>query len=93
VVFNDRDVTADVTAVIPGELSEEEKEKIIQVPKNNAVRTDETTASKPQLENTSGKSDDPEAQNTVPFPSVPEVLDVIPSKSTETTTDDEPQSG
>src|ERR1700723_2021072 len=36
VVFNDADINTDTTTVIPGELSEGEKEKIIQIPENNS---------------------------------------------------------
>ena len=75
-------MTADATAVIAGDSSEGEKEKIIQNPKNTTKCTEddpiENTSSKPHLENNTDSSVDPEAQNTVPFPSAPETSDAVP---------------
>jgi hypothetical protein len=93
VIFNDGDVTADVTTVIPGDLSEGEKEKIIQVPKNNTTHSNENTPNDHQPEEIPSEPPDSEAQNTVPFLTPPEVPDPIPSKPTGTTPDDELQLG
>ena len=97
VVFNDGYVTADATAVIPGDLSEGEKEKIIQIPKNNTKCTKEdpikNTSSEPHLENNTNLSVDPEAQNTVHFLSTPENSDAILQDPIEDEPDDEPGLG
>ena len=92
-VFNDGDVTVKVTTVIPSDSSEGEKGKIIQVPKNNTTHSDENTTDDHQLEEISSEPPDSEAQNTVPFPTPPEVPDPILSKPTGTAPDDEPNLG
>src|SRR6202040_839207 len=68
VVFNDADINTDTTTVIPGELSEGEKEKIIQIPENNS----EHNVSENQPENRSEAPAEPDTKNTVLFPSAPE---------------------
>src|SRR5882762_4938951 len=80
VVFNDSDVTTDTTAVIPGDLSEGEKEKIIQVPETNTNRTEEDAAENAANPDniSSNSAPDSEEQNSVPFPSPPEASDAIP---------------
>ena len=93
VIFNDADITADPTTVIPGELSEGEKEKIIQVPENNSSQPREPDIIKNQSENRSEAPAEPDTQNTVPFPSVPEVSDPIPADPIEDVPDDEPKLG
>ena len=67
-----------VTTVIPSELSEGEEE-IIQIPINNSERN----PSKNQLKIQTEASTDSKTQNLVPFPSVPEILDPIPSEPIE----------
>lgn len=84
VIFNDGDVTADATAVIPGDLSEGEKEKIIQMPENNRRRTEDDVikdaASEPHIEINPNPSVDPEPQNTIPFPSAPDLSNAMPQE-------------
>ena len=97
VVFHDGDVTVDATAVIPGNSSEGEKEKIIQNPENTIKCTEDdpikNTSSEPHLENNTNLSLDPEAQNTVPFPSTPETSDAISQDPIEDKPDEEPGLG
>ena len=95
VVFNDGDVTGDATAVIPGNLSEGEKEKIIQNPENNTTEDDpiKNTSSEPHLENNTNLSVDPEAQNTVPFLSTPETSDAVLQDPIEDEPNDKPGLG
>ena len=97
VVFHDGDVTVDDTAVIPGNSSEGEKEKIIQNPENTIKCTEDdpikNTSSEPHLENNTNLSLDPEAQNTVPFPSTPETSDAISQDPIEDEPDEEPGLG
>jgi hypothetical protein len=57
------------TTVIPGELSEGEKEKIIQISENNFM----CNVSKNQPKIHSEASANSEAQNSVLFPSAPEI--------------------
>jgi len=74
-------MTMDTTAVIPGDLSEGEKEKIIQVPKTNRTEEDvtENAANDPIPENNgSNSAPDSEEQNSVPFPSLPGASDAMP---------------
>ena len=83
VIFNDSDVTTDTTAVIPGDSSEGEKEKVIQVPETNISRTEEDAAANPANEPnpdniSSDSAPDSEEHNSVPFPSPPEASDAIP---------------
>ena len=96
-MFNDGDVSADATAVIPSDSSEGEKEKIIQNTENNTKRTEDdpikNTSSEPHLENNTDSSVDPEAQNTVPFPFTPETSDAVPQDPIEDEPDDEPVLG
>jgi hypothetical protein len=47
VVFNDSDATVNATAVIPSDLSEGEKEKIIQILKNNTRHTEANVIENP----------------------------------------------
>ena len=86
-------MTVDATAVIAGDSSEGEKEKIIQNPENNTKCTEEdpikNTSSEPHLENNTNLSVDPEAQNTVPFLSTPENSDAILQDPIEDEPDDE----
>jgi hypothetical protein len=89
VVFNDANINVDMTTIIPGELSEGEKEKIIQIPENNS----ECNISKNQPEINSKASADPEVQNLVPFPSMSEIPDRIPSDPIEVAPNDELQLG
>jgi len=89
VVFNDADINADATTIIPGELSEGEKEKIIQIPENNSERN--PSENQPEIQTEA--STDSETQNSVPFPSAPEIPDPIPSDPIEEASDDEPQLG
>ena len=97
VVFNDGDVTVDATTVIPGDLSEGEKEKIIQMPENNRRCTEDNVikdvTSELHIENNTNLSVDPEAQNTVPFPSAPETSDAILQDPIEDEPDNEPGLG
>ena len=93
VVFNDGDVTVDATAVIPGDLSEGEKDKIIQVPENNTNQIDENAVDEPQPRNTSGAQANSEDQNTVPFPSAPEISDALPSNDVAEDPIEEPKLG
>jgi hypothetical protein len=83
VVFNDSDMTTDATTVIPGDLSEGKKEKVIQVPEMNISRTEEdatkNTVNKLNPENNSSDSaPDSKEQNSIPFPSPPEAPDAMP---------------
>ena len=83
VVFNDSNVTTDAMAVIPGDLAEGGREKIIHVPEMNSSRTKEdateNTANEPNpANNSSDSAPDSEEQNSVPFPSAPEAFDAIP---------------
>ena len=83
VVFNDSDVTTDATAVIPGDLSGGEKEKVIQLPEMNTSHTEddisENLTNEPNPGNISSNSaPDSEEQNSVPFPSLPEASDAMP---------------
>jgi len=79
VAFNHGDVTVDATAVIPSDLSEGEKDEIIQVPENNTNQVDENTVNEPQPRNTSRAQVNSGDQNTVPLPSAPEISDALPS--------------
>ena len=83
VIFNDSDVMTDTTAVIPGDLSEGEKEKVIQVPETNTTHAEEDAtenpANEPNPDNISSNSaPDSEEHNSVPFPSPPEASDALP---------------
>jgi len=51
VIFNDSDVMTDTTAVIPGDLSEGEKEKVIQVPETNTTHAEEDATENTPLMN------------------------------------------
>jgi hypothetical protein len=83
------DINVDATTIIPGELSEGEKEKIIQIPENNS----ECNPSKNQPEIQTEASTDSETQNSVPFPSAPEIPNPIPSDPIEEASNDELQLG
>jgi hypothetical protein len=89
VVFNNADINADATTFIPGELSEGEKEKIIEIPENNS----ECNLSENQPEIQTEASTDSEAQNSIPFPLAPEIPDPIPEDPIEKASNDEPQCG
>ena len=87
----------DATAVILSDLSEGEKEKIIQNPENTTKCTRDdpikNTSSEPHLENNTNSSVDHDAQNTVPFLSTPEISDAILQDPIEDEPDDEPELG
>jgi hypothetical protein len=90
VVFNDSDMTMDTTTIISSDLSEGEKDKIIQVLVTSTSCTEEGTT-----ENTTNdlipknkglnSTLDSEEQNSVPFPSAPapEVSDATPQDPVE----------
>lgn len=83
VVFNNGDMTMDTTAIIPGDLSEGEKEKVIQVPETKISHTKEDAtenpANKPDPDDiSSNSSPDTEEHNSIPFPSPPETSDAMP---------------
>ena len=77
VVFNDSDATVNATAVIPSDLSEGEKEKIIQILKNNTRHTEanviENPPNKCHIENNFNPSVDPKPQTTIPLPYAPDI--------------------
>src|ERR1700749_3800812 len=79
----DSDVTMDATAVIPGDLSKGEKEKVIQVPNTNISHTKEDVtenpANEPNPDNISSNSaPDSEEHNSIPLPSLPEASNAMP---------------
>ena len=80
IVFNENDVFSTMDyATIPGDvLVEGENEKIIQHPRNNAKnieKPDIQEASDPQLKHEPvNKHHHPQSSNSVPFPSIPEIV-------------------
>jgi hypothetical protein len=83
----------ETTTIIPGELSEGEKEKIIQVPENNTTTANKDVVMESEPENDTNKPVDSESQNTVPFPSASETSDLVPSDDTDEAPDEEPKLG
>jgi len=63
----------------PISITEGEKDEIIKVPENNTNQVDGNAVNEPQPRNTSRAQANSEDQNTVPFPSTPEISDALPS--------------
>ena len=89
VVFNDDDILGE-TATIPGDMSEGEKDKVIQAPE---TVTSDYSASESQPEATPKTEESNEPQNYVPIPTGPEPADALPPNNLAEDPDEEPKLG